>query len=106
MASDPARMASDPARIAFYPAERASDPAGIAMYPAGRALEPGGRLLGVTGCAKVLAIFCCHLLDTNKAVYMAYVAPRRPKSESITDGPTDGCADFSSVDRGGKLKLL
>ena len=33
----------------------------------------------------------------NKAVYTAFVAPRRPKSESITyrrtDGPTDGRTD-------------
>ena len=42
-----------------------------------------------------------HIFSVNKAVYTAYVAPRRPKSESITyihtdrrtDGPTDRPTD-------------
>ena len=31
--------------------------------------------------------------NKNKAVYTAYVAPRRPKSKSITYGRTDGPTD-------------
>ena len=32
-------------------------------------------------------------LKTNKAEYTALVAPSRPKSESVTDRPTDGRTD-------------
>ena len=37
-------------------------------------------------------VFQSHLYN-NKAVYTAYVAPRRPKSKSITYGRTDGQTD-------------
>ena len=30
-----------------------------------------------------------YLRNENKAVYTAFVAPRRPKSKSVTDGRTD-----------------
>ena len=30
------------------------------------------------------------LIGKNEAAYAAYVAPRRPKSQSVTDGPADG----------------
>ena len=32
-------------------------------------------------------------LQENKAVYTAFVAPRRPKSKSVTYGPTDQRTD-------------
>ena len=33
------------------------------------------------------------LLEKNKAVYTALVAPSRPKKELVTDHPTDGPTD-------------
>ena len=40
-----------------------------------------------------LLVSLVKIFRKNKAVYTAYVAPRRPKSESVTESITDGPTD-------------